>query len=209
MHGELRFAGSRGGKAAGSSPRAWGTPVVLRFGYLFIRFIPTCMGNSLGDGRQASLRPVHPHVHGELAPPQVHRSSAHGSSPRAWGTPNLRQTRRVVLRFIPTCMGNSDRCEGAERVIPVHPHVHGELRISTCDFTVFAGSSPRAWGTLGFAFAIDSLPRFIPTCMGNSLRDEHHPVGQAVHPHVHGELSTSLIALLVVAGSSPRAWGTH
>jgi len=30
----------------------------------------------------------------------------------------------------------------------------------------------------------------------------------SVHPHVHGELSVSVVPRVVSIGSSPRAWGT-
>jgi len=52
----------------------------------------------------------------------------------------------------------------------------------------YAGSSPRAWGTLlAFGCRVDRH-RFIPTCMGNSIQQSESEMQFSVHPHVHGEL---------------------
>ena len=52
----------------GSSPRVWGTRG-RRHGYLCgRRFIPACVGNSVGNGAFGLYQPVHPRVCGELIP---------------------------------------------------------------------------------------------------------------------------------------------
>jgi len=91
----------------------------------------------------------------------------------------------------------------------VWPHVHGERALSSSTVPGVIGSSPRAWGTRDSVVALDSLPRFIPTCMGNAADRIAAAVARAVHPHVHGERTNFRPAGVKGIGSSPRAWGTH
>ena len=118
-----------------------------------------------------------------------YRSRNTGSSPRAWGTPVRRDAGDPEYRFIPTCMGNSSGGGYTRRSRPVHPHVHGELGRRPPAPTGYRGSSPRAWGTRGNCGSGGLIPRFIPTCMGNSGGGAAPAPGQT--------------------GSSPRAWGTQ
>ena len=191
MHGELSRLFASCSVIFGSSPRAWGThemPLEDEVGY---RFIPTCMGNSRARGAPHRARSVHPHVHGELISSSTSSTCAAGSSPRAWGTPVPRGPPPVPVRFIPTCMGNSSSSEASTRSASVHPHVHGELYISLSGGFGRRGSSPRAWGTHLSTGEEPRLDRFIPTCMGNSRTFSTGRSGGAVHPHVHGELSSN------------------
>ena len=45
------------------------------------------------------------------------------------------------------CMGNITQHQLKYYVATVHPHVHGEHRLSISDKGFKAGSSPCAWGT--------------------------------------------------------------
>ena len=74
---------------------------------------------------------------------------------------------------------------------------------------LFRGSSPRAWGTLGITVISSLIPRFIPTCVGNSSSVSVANTNRAVHPHVRGELRMPPEAEGAGGGSSPRAWGTR
>jgi len=91
----------------GSSPRAWGTPPAPRLSASAARFIPTCMGNSRSRRLAPIIPSVHPHVHGELPVQRGCQVAGDGSSPRAWGTPQVPRALPLRIRFIPTCMGNS------------------------------------------------------------------------------------------------------
>ena len=176
-----------------------------------MRFIPTCVGNTSFVLAAPPDCAVHPHVRGEHGPLGVLPGTGPrfiptcvgntsitiwsyfactGSSPRAWGTPEMhdpscnRQTvhphvrgEHVVrvafltsrTRFIPTCVGNT-------------------LNYTGTAFNL-DGSSPRAWGTLARDTSISRVP--------------------SVHPHVRGEHFHCLLAGLADRGSSPRAWGTR
>ena len=131
-----------------------------------------------------------------------------GSSPRAWGTLQECYQRCKVYRFIPTCMGNSEKMSMVEGCKTVHPHVHGELTSEGVTFSGEFGSSPRAWGTPHIIMRYKNIYRFIPTCMGNSSIPGRGSAGLTVHPHVHGELNSTSLQKHLSIGSSPRAWGT-
>jgi len=166
------------------------------------------MGNSWGEIWKPFFTSVHPHVHGELLFCAFSPCLTIGSSPRAWGTHNHPQIWLMRVRFIPTCMGNSDFSGTSLNNATVHPHVHGELSVNGIIPDLVRGSSPRAWGTLSHRqfYLIDR--RFIPTCMGNSYTNGILAAIPAVHPHVHGELKSVSPLKPECLGSSPRAWGT-
>ncbi len=50
---------------------------------------------------------------------------------------------------------------------------------------------------------------FIPTRMGNTSPMSLPQSLLPVHPHTHGEHISDVLAPIVVAGSSPHAWGTR
>ena len=167
------------------------------------------MGNSDLHFWEPDLWPVHPHVHGELVDRTPRRSRDPGSSPRAWGTHFILFPYKNGFRFIPTCMGNSRVAGKGIYGSAVHPHVHGELSLPKVTRAILSGSSPRAWGTLCWFLYQTRYPRFIPTCMGNSIPITRNGLYRPVHPHVHGELTRKPRRSVSVLGSSPRAWGTR
>jgi len=166
------------------------------------------MGNSIYDELGYGRSVVHPHVHGELERGALTNAARSGSSPRAWGTHRQSGPSLRTRRFIPTCMGNSWGVGRGGVQLPVHPHVHGELVLQSMIGCRNHGSSPRAWGTHGRSVEKARIPRFIPTCMGNSDGGGGRCCDVAVHPHVHGELDREPDRAGVLIGSSPRAWGT-
>ncbi len=103
-HLELDALGAHRG---GSSPRVWGTRLLLLLYSYGFRFIPTCVGNTELKRLLSSTCSVHPHVCGEHFLGDVIFHSDPGSSPRVWGT--LFSALSVFLRrrFIPTCVGNT------------------------------------------------------------------------------------------------------
>ena len=153
---------------SGSSPRAWGIPVVAVTGQGRGRFIPTCVGNTRRSESRGSLSPVHPHVRGEYLRKPGTRGSKHGSSPRAWGIRSLRCRANSPWRFIPTCVGNTSRSLPPCQARPVHPHVRGEYANASPPLSLRSGSSPRAWGIRSGERNGMSPNRFIPTCVGNT-----------------------------------------
>src|SRR5437899_2690620 len=91
-----------------------------------------------------------------------------GSSPHAWGTLDPIDRRVLIIRFIPTCVGNTLISRYRDVHSPVHPHMRGEHREKYAYTLAYAGSSPHAWGTLTDDKAAIQAARFIPTCVGNT-----------------------------------------
>ena len=111
-----------------------------------------------------------------------------GSSPRLWGTLKCGMLIAILLRFIPTPVGNSFSFSRPQISISVHPHACGELLEPDHKLADRIGSSPRLWGTQ-FAFSSHvKILRFIPTPVGNSSLAHFIISASSVHPHACGEL---------------------
>ena len=193
----------------GSSPRPWGTlPRELRRAGGG-RFIPTPVGNAQHPAEVLQDRTVHPHARGERAAAMAREDLYFGSSPRPWGTPVRPMASRVLVRFIPTPVGNARPLVYTTQGWPVHPHARGErVRVRAARANV-PGSSPRPWGTHEPAEELIVVDRFIPTPVGNAPSGWSGQRRSTVHPHARGERLTSGEVAGLKAGSSPRPWGTH
>ena len=174
-------------RRAGSSPRAWG--ILTDVGHLegAVRFIPTCVGNTLWQKLERAAWPVHPHVRGEYVGFMV--------------SPFL------SVRFIPTCVGNTMKSCSYSDGLSVHPHVRGEYQKGRDLVDGAAGSSPRAWGIRQIDLYNVQINRFIPTCVGNTKKAVTSSMVRPVHPHVRGEYPRYAAIMRRQFGSSPRAWG--
>ena len=117
----------------------------------------------------------------------VHRYSLHGSSPHAWGLQHTHHLHLFQHRFIPTCVGFTERVGAVIRTTP--------------------GSSPHAWG-LRLLMQVDRHPRrFIPTCVGFTKLAQAFSVKLTVHPHMRGVYWSAAQCRGIPIGSSPHAWG--
>ena len=151
-------------------PHAWGIRAGLLLSLPARRFIPTCVGNAGARNARQAHRPVHPHVRGEYRNPPLRTTSMSGSSPHAWGILAQRDHDLDAARFIPTCVGNTDKRREEHHAKTVHPHVRGEYASMRSCCIWMTGSSPRAWGIQHGAVAVQGQLRFIPTCVGNTPR---------------------------------------
>ena len=133
--------------------------------------------------------------------------AGHGSSPHAWGIRVHSLRSSLVMRFIPTCVGNTELTEKEKRTATVHPHMRGEYICATAVWCVNGGSSPHAWGIPLGKSKKSVYARFIPTCVGNTQNKNFKNTNNAVHPHVRGEYLFTSFATGEQRGSSPRAWG--
>ena len=127
-------------------------------------------------------------MRGEHAPAADDGEDFDGSSPHAWGTRSFQAVGKMA---------------GA-----VHPHMRGEHRSAPCNSPLRTGSSPHAWGTLTGQILELEEPRFIPTCVGNTVEITGKTYGSAVHPHMRGEHAARSGSTAESSGSSPHAWGT-
>ena len=64
------------------------------------------------------------------------------------------------------------------------------------------------WGTPACGLNAVSVPRFIPTGVGNTKSARQIDDSGAVHPHGCGEHARSEMITTMSSGSSPRVWGT-
>ncbi len=207
MCGEYVVVSARPPGGVGSSPRVWGILAGDPPKIDSIRFIPTCVGNTRYPWQSAPLPTVHPHVCGEYSRWRYPETSPCGSSPRVWGIRRMRFAISGNGRFIPTCVGNTERDNGAYTGHTVHPHVCGEYYFSKSFFVRMNGSSPRVWGILGQKVFSKRVERFIPTCVGNTYCISKSILRCSVHPHVCGEYRKRRAITMGVSGSSPRVWG--
>ena len=110
-------------------------------------------------------------------------------------------------RFIPTCVGNTRSDVYIIRSLAVHPHMRGEYDDGYEDGLLSDGSSPHAWGIRCRVFPLQIRIRFIPTCVGNTLKYLSSPIHFPVHPHMRGEYELQALEDRAKFGSSPHAWG--
>ena len=152
----------------GSSPHARGT---LRGGDRMrghTRFIPACAGNAPPPSARNGSASVHPRMRGERLIQRRARTSSHGSSPHARGTPCYETLDIWRQRFIPACAGNATIVDLNRRGISVHPRMRGERHQRVSVFVLDTGSSPHARGTHWCDEQSPATGRFIPACAGNA-----------------------------------------
>ncbi len=170
---------------------------------------PRVRGTRHACAVDARPRPVHPRVCGELAFQRRVRFRVDGSSPRVRGTPLDDDVKRLPVRFIPACAGNSERPLGSQRAGAVHPRVCGELDGPEIVLAETLGSSPRVRGTRAVPGAPRRRPCSSPRVRGTRTRQEVANARITVHPRVCGELLDRPLHPPIVHGSSPRVRGTQ
>ena len=131
------------------------------------RFTPTGVGNIRKTGTLERKGSVHPHGCGEHLWILSSLFISSGSSPRVWGTFNLRQCLVRLRRFIPTGVGNIVSPTMGRSGCTVHPHGCGEHLFLFRFSHNSPGSSPRVWGTSIDKWDQRVKRRFIPTGVGN------------------------------------------
>ncbi len=130
-----------------------------------------------------------------------------GSSPHKWGIRQYFGRLCLGFRFIPTQVGNTPSRSPPHSMHTVHPHTSGEYSLGLYCFGVSFGSSPHKWGIRSTkALSLRSM-RFIPTQVGNTIRQARRKAANAVHPHTSGEYDKSYRQCTTSFGSSPHKWG--
>ena len=133
-----------------------------------VRFIPACAGNTATRRPPTPRPPVHPRMRGEHYTTTTARPSLNGSSPHARGTRAMGGGGCARGRFIPACAGNTFQSRPRKYCTAVHPRMRGEHARPFAGFSVRAGSSPHARGTLLDHVVGGFEVRFIPACAGNT-----------------------------------------
>ena len=145
--GELPARSAYRSRERGLSPRPWGTLLGMFATANPFRFIPTPVGNSPHSLLRPCHTPVYPHARGELTGLSAQSGTAHGLSPRPWGTRSAKPRPDQLLRFIPTPVGNSISDLLRSCRYTVYPHARGELSGAVAANSGGNGLSPRPWGT--------------------------------------------------------------
>ena len=104
-------------------------------------------------------------------------------------------------------MGNTCLLFWMNRNNAVHPHTSGEYMYPFSSVVAFCGSSPHKWGIRPKGESYETLMRFIPTQVGNTLSPVMPRINLTVHPHTSGEYYHLYGFLCVYGGSSPHKWG--
>ena len=194
--------------ASGSSPRLRGTvhpPRPYRFDR---RFIPAPAGNGGAHRRCPVPASVHPRACGERFLQIRQRLFGFGSSPRLRGTAGPARPGHRQRRFIPAPAGNGYLLSFPLPEQPVHPRACGERFLSSREYVLPSGSSPRLRGTGCRRDNNQRQHRFIPAPAGNGSVPPSRPHVSAVHPRACGERTVSPWRAEAEDGSSPRLRGT-
>ena len=112
-------------------------------------------------------------------------------------------------RFIPAGAGNTQPMLPVSGVVAVHPRGRGEHLLSVVGTGPSSGSSPRARGTREDGPGGAQPQRFIPAGAGNTAAPPGAGRRRPVHPRGRGEHLKVARDNDGLAGSSPRARGTH
>ncbi len=218
VRGADSFSGMRIVLCVGSSPRAWSRPcfpqclqVAMRFistcveqtlrrrdGACCDRFISTCVEQTPSGGISCNATAVHLHVRGADCSKISAGIGKNGSSPRAWSRQAVTKSKRRVTRFISTCVEQTYASLSVTSVSPVHLHVRGADLLPAVERGDDLGSSPRAWSRQPFDKFVERSVRFISTCVEQTVPGLLGLPGITVHLHVRGaDLSSrSILALL-------------
>ena len=151
----------------GSAPRARGTESGIQPRHVSGRFSPACAGNGGPTRGPVGRTTVQPRVRGERATRESATRRQCGSAPRARGTGDEGECYSSAVRFSPACAGNGGRARPGPFLPSVQPRVRGERSGSRLAHGFFAGSAPRARGTVAKKLLENDVGRFSPACAGN------------------------------------------
>ena len=191
----------------GPSPRVWGNLQNAGRGGCGFRAIPTGVGKSIEPPIIRHADAGHPHGCGEIFYVEKPILFVSGPSPRVWGNLITPGSDCPSRRAIPTGVGKSESPLAQLRKLAGHPHGCGEIAKFFQRVSGFLGPSPRVWGNHQTSGSKGVFMRAIPTGVGKSTMSS---IGESVspgHPHGCGEIDSTMGAIHLVSGPSPRVWG--
>mgnify|MGYP006916034523 CR=1 FL=1 len=191
-------------------------------------YFPTCVGYTNANWNIGCGHSIHPHLRGAYGFCRSIFSRNCGSSPPAWGIRRVSMILKLLLRFIPTCVGHTPRLLMPAQTFPAHPHLRGAYVSSLVSQLLWHGSSPPAWGIrwvfllpcssstvhphlrgayIGCPIGITSAIGSSPPAWGIPCKSRLRRCRNAVHPHLRGAYTIGWCGRRRVDGSSPPAWG--
>ena len=193
--------------ACGSSPRVRGKRLSCSLLCSFSRIIPASAGQTCTSYDVNSLYPDHPRECGANGCGCVAGDFEHGSSPRVRGKPSGFSGSRNALRIIPASAGQTDCFLHCFVVNTDHPRECGANLSAVPCATAAAGSSPRVRGKR-CAIPLDGrFARIIPASAGQTGVCLIFSTRRTDHPRECGANTSTLAALRLTRGSSPRVRG--
>lgn len=152
----------------GSSPLTWG---ILPEGFrklLPFRIIPAYGGNTDSQFPANRVHRDHPYLRGEYVCDTTTTDDAKGSSPPTWGIQAGGVLIALMLRIIPTYVGNTSFWLLCWNLVQDHPHLRGEYWRACRTSGHSWGSSPPTWGIPYLSRVLGNKKRIIPTYVGNT-----------------------------------------
>ena len=206
--GQRLPAGSRT-TTSGSPPCTWGQLRPAVRGDNARRFTPMHMGTTSANTPEQLSVTVHPHAHGDNASPFRRRSCLHGSPPCTWGQRELQQGSILRGRFTPMHMGTTSSPTSFRRMLPVHPHAHGDNSLRAISPPPPNRFTPMHMGTTPAGQATITRQCGSPPCTwGQRPRRACWSPPAPVHPHAHGDNSASDPGWPAVRRFTPMHMGT-
>ena len=157
------------GAAEGSSPHAWGPRLLHGPRQAHEGIIPTRVGTTTPRRTRRGWRRDHPHTRGDHLFGFDDISSMEGSSPHAWGPPELRLPVHARRGIIPTRVGTTPKARRCAVPCRDHPHTRGDHATFASEGIAARGSSPHAWGPHDISGQGAGHSGIIPTRVGTTL----------------------------------------
>ena len=173
--------------------------------------IPACTGKPHEPQLAERSERVYPRMYGETTDPQDCAGAPEGLSPHVRGNPVRSAPFRALSRSIPACTGKPCLDHSVLKAYVVYPrmygettwqddvtgegqglspHVRGNPKESTCEYTGRKGLSPHVRGNRADAEASRTGVRSIPACTGKpgTRQGGSAPIG--VYPRMYGETAS-------------------
>ena len=131
-----------------SSPLARGRPSAVVIVEIHSRFIPSCEGQTLLILSHTQTEPIHPLLRGADRNSRRNRKCCCDSSPLARGRRAPSRLMCGLLRFIPSCEGQTTAKPGRPWMHTIHPLLRGADLQKIINVFLIRDSSPLARGRL-------------------------------------------------------------
>ena len=153
------------------------------------RIIPAYAGSTVAEIPGKIVKADHPRIRGEHRP---------------WG-----RRRPGRWRIIPAYAGSTAALASQAHSIADHPRIRGEHRLRRLRGGLGVGSSPHTRGAPPRRCTLQRRRRIIPAYAGSTRGLHQERPRGADHPRIRGEHSSTRIAPMWQAGSSPHTRGAH
>ena len=113
----------------------------------------------------------------------------------------------LYMRIIPTRVGTRSCYRSSDSWTWDHPHACGDKGLTSDQYVLLRGSSPRVWGQVVNVEFDPKKKRIIPTRVGTREKELKPYKKVQDHPHACGDKQSLSQRTSQAQGSSPRVWG--